>query len=380
MPGTIKKAEAILEILQEACARKELLILVTPFLRFESSFLGIQDHEIHVAASMSREDALYSLQSDELRIRFPHGLGFYEAQTHLLGLGLYQNRRSLRLAMPKLVEENDQRVAYRAERVGRLAVTYTTGKNEIHTAALADLSVTGARLHADRELDPECCVPGERILLSVPVSDTLCFEAGAVIRHTRQRAMGVEFAPPLPQSVLEPLSRWIFLKREDERERIARRLEMGLPDVARPETHLPARGILLLSADADLAEGLTSTLTAVQPLTRLAPTTQALKEGLASHPVLVILHITSLDLDSRRKAKVLAEQAAHRAPMLLLGTGLEGGELYDLSGELRTVGAFAWTSTRGTFFERLVQGIIRRHRSGGESPMAPRESLDGNHV
>lgn len=380
MPGSIKKVEDILEVLQDACVRKELLILVTPFLRFESGFLGIQDHEVHVQASMSREDALYGLQSPELRIRFPHGLGFYEAQTRLLGLGMFQNRRSLRLALPRLVEENDQRVAYRVERVGRIPVTYATRHNTFHTAALADISVTGARLHADRDLDPEVCAPGEQILLTVPVSDTLRFDAGAVVRHTRLRTMGVEFAPPLPQSVLEPLSRWVFLKREEERERIARRLEMGLPDVARPEANLPARGIILLSHDGDLEVSLAEILAVVQPLSRLTPSAQALKAGLASHPVLVILHMNALDLDSRRHAKVLAELLLHRAPLLLLGTGLEGGELYDFSGELKAVGAFAWTAARGPFFQRLVQGIIRRHRSGGESPMAPRESWDGTHA
>lgn len=380
MPGTIKKVEAILEILQEACARKELLILVTPFLRFESGFLGIQGHEIHVQASMSREDALYGLQAEDLRFRFPHGLGFYEAKTRLLGLGLYQNRRTLRLAVPNQVEENDQRVAYRVERVGRVAVTCATRYNTFFTAALADISVTGARLHADRDLDPEVCAPGEQILLTVPVSDVLRLDAGAVVRHTRLRTMGVQFAPPLPQSVLEPLSRWVFLKREEERERIARRLEMGLPDVARPEASLPARGIVLLSADGDLEACLVETLAEVQPLTRLNPSVPALLEGLASHPVLVILHLNALDLDSRRRAKVLAELLLHRAPLLLLGSGLEGGELYDFSGELKAVGAFAWTPARGPFFQRLVQGIIRRHRSGGESPMAPRESWDGTHA
>ena len=62
-----------------------------------------------------------------------------------------------------------------------------------------------------------------------------------------------------------------------------------------------------------------------------------------------------------------------RAPILLLGTDVDGTSLFELSSEMKAASAVVWGPQRGPFFQRLVQGIIRRHRAGGESPMAPRE-------
>lgn len=35
--------------------------------------------------------------------------------------------------------------------------------------------------------------------------------------------------------------------------------------------------------------------------------------------------------------------------------------------------AIAWAPERAAFLQRLVQGILRRHAAGGDSPMAPME-------
>ena len=150
MATTIKKREEILEVLTKACARRELLILVTPFLRFESSFVAVQGEELHVLATMSREDAVYGLRVPDLKLRFPHGLGFFEGAVGHLGLGLHEGRHTVKLSIPRALKENDQRGAYRVERVGRVPVTFGTPKANILLASLVDISVTGAQLHAQR--------------------------------------------------------------------------------------------------------------------------------------------------------------------------------------------------------------------------------------
>ena len=58
-------------------------------------------------------------------------------------------------------------------------------------------------------------------------------------------------------------------------------------------------------------------------------------------------------------------------PFLLLGTLVDGGALLELGSELRAAVSIVFNPERGTFFQRLVQGVLRRTYEGGESPMVP---------
>jgi len=370
----IKKTEEIREILQQACARRELLILDTPFLRFESGFLSLQGQEILAMATMSREDAIYGLRTSDLKIRFPHGLGFYEAPVKMLGLDMVEGRRTLRLSIPKSISENDQREAYRVERVGRVTVTFSTPKAQLHTATLVDISTTGARLLAQRDLTVDHLLVEDALDVTIPLSEEIQINARALVRHLDTRRMGIEFAPPLPPGLQEPLSRWVFLRREEELERLARRLELKEPRGAGPESALPPEGILLVSDDPELETALRGPLQSLRTLSRVQPSIQSVKDALVSRPALILFHLHDLSLDLRKRSKVLVEMALSRAPVLILGTEIDGATLFELSSEWKTASAMAWTPQRGAFLERLAQGIIRRHSSGGESPMAPREN------
>lgn len=373
MATTIKKAAQVREILQEACARREMLILVTPYLRYESTFAGLDKDGLHVAATMSREDAVYGLKTPGLKIRFPHGFGFFEASVEMKGLGLLGQRRTLKLSLPSSLQENDQRVAFRVERVGRVTVTFSTPRPDLFLASLSDISVTGARLHSSEDLPPEKLGVGDTLAITIPLVDNLNINGHGVVRHLRGRSFGVEFKPPLPQQVLDPLARWVFQQREEERERLARRLELGL-EGARPSAPvLPPRGILLVSSDEALEAQLREAAPASHPFGRIPPTAQGVRESLLSQPALALLHLKALNLDERRRTKALAEILQGRCPVLLLGTDVEGAVLFELATEWRASSALAWSPQRSAFFQRLVQGIIRRHQEGGDSPMAPQE-------
>lgn len=373
MATTIKKAEEILDILTKACGRRELLILATPFLRFESSFVAVQGEELHVLATMSREDAVYGLRTPDLKLRFPYGLGFYEASVASIGLGLHEGRRTIRVSLPKVIKENDQRVAYRVERVGRVQVTFGTPKANLHVAGLVDISTTGAQLHAQREVQPEEVGPGNKIILDIPLSDQINIHSQAIVRHLAGRRIGVQFTPKLPPDIEEPLSRWVFLRREEERERAARRLEEANAPEFRAGTLVAEKSIVLVSADVSLETNLRELLKEIRPLIRLAPAVQELKEALLGRPSLVIFHIDGTGLDERRRMKTLTEIAQRKTPILLLGTRVDGASLFELSSEWKASSAMAWSPERATFLQRLVQGILRRHEAGGDSPMAPRE-------
>ncbi|HWQ10547.1 MAG TPA: PilZ domain-containing protein [Holophaga sp.] len=373
MATTIKKREEILEILGKACARKELLILATPFLRFESSFVALREDELHALATMSREDAVYGLRSSDLKLRFPYGLGFYEASVASLGLGLHEGRHTIRLSIPRALKENDQRTAYRVERVGRVPVTFSTAKASIQVAGLVDISTSGAQLHIQRDLPAGEALPGDRITLDIPLSGEISIHSSAVVRHQSGRRLGVQFTPELPTDIGMPLSRWVFLRREEERERLARQLEGGASPEPRTGSLVPEGGIALVSPDASLEAALQPLLGGIRPLVRLAPTVQDLREAMLGHPALVVFHLESAGLDQRRRMKMLAEIAQRKVPTLLLGTNLDGATLFELSSEWRMSSAIAWAPERAPFLQRLVQGILRRHAGGGDSPMAPME-------
>lgn len=373
MTITIKGPGEIRELLAQACVRRELLILATPYLRFESSFVALEENELHVLATMSRDDAAFGLKTSDLKIRFPQGLGFFESSVQMLGLGLHDGRRTVRLSIPKSVQENDQRVAYRVERLGKVEVTFSTPKADIFTATLLDLSTSGARLHTHVDLPEGAMYAGDRILVSIPLNPDIRIQASAVVRHMRGRSVGLQYQPDLGAEVLEPLSRWVFLGREEERERLARRLEQ----VVRPEppgNGIPELSILLISADPDLERELREALAGLRPLTRLAPAAQPLKDALATRPSLAIFHVGGAGLDERRRLKTLLEIAQRKVPTLLLGTEVDGATLFELASEWKASSAMSWHPGRGPFLERLVRGMIRRHMDTGEGPMAPLEA------
>ena len=370
----IRNAETIADIFKRVCDRRELLILVTPYLRFESSFLKIDGSEFHAAATMGREDATYGLRNAELRMRFPHGVSFLEAGTSLKGFGMHDGRRTLRLALPTNLVEEDHRGSYRVDRVGRVPVTFSTPKYDLVSGTLVDLSTTGARIYSTRDFQEGELLAGEDMAVTIQLTDTIRINTKVKLRHVRGRTFGVEYRPQLDDQILHPLSRWIFEKREEDLERIARR---GVETVAAGD---PAKvaignpfGLLLVSGDAALETSLQALLGGLQPLRRIPATMAALKDALNQKPALVLYHLTSLGLDERRRLKLMVEPFAGRVPFLLIGTGVDGGALMELGTELQAAVSIVFNPERGTFFQRLVQGVLRRTYEGGESPMAPVE-------
>lgn len=376
MGVTIKERDRIQEILAGACQRRDLLILATPYLRFESHFVAIQDDELHVAATMSREDARYGLRTPDLKLRFPNGLGFFEAPVQVTGLGMVEGRHTVRLALPKRLSENDQRVAYRVERVGKVEVTFSSPRLNLYSATLMDISTTGARLHVPQELPASEFLPDVRLLVTIPLAPDIRIEGPAEIRHIRGRNLGLEYVPPLPAPLIDNLSRWVFLRREEERERMAQRLEVTKSAQGR-EASPQEGGLLFLSTDADLEQALRSALEGLPPLRRVVPGAQDLKDALLGHPVLAIFHLHALTLDERRRMRTLVEMAQKRMPTLLLGTDTDGATLFELSSEWRASSALVWSPSRAPFLARLVQGMVRRHRDNAEGPMAPPERHEG---
>ena len=373
--NVIRNSETIAEIIGRACGRHELLILVTPYLRFESSFVRSDKTEIQVAATMSREDATYGLRNAGLKMRFPNGISFLEAPTELKGFGMADGRRTLRLSIPEILQEEDYRGSYRVDRVGRIPVTFSTPKYDLVTGTLVDISTTGARIFSTRNFEEGEFLPGDDMAVTIQLTDLIRINTKVKLRHVRGRTCGVEYRPQLDEHLLHPLSRWVFERREEDLERVTRRgVEVASNSgVAPPSVNQP-RGLVLVSGDAALEAALQDLLGGLQPLRRVPPTMSALKEVLSQKPALVLYHLPSLSLDERRRLKPMVEALQGRVPFLLLGTAVDGGALLELGSELKAAVSIVFHPGRGIFFQRLVQGVLRRIYEGGESPMAPVET------
>ena len=371
----IRNSETIAEIFRRACDRREMLILVTPYLRFESSFLKTEGGEFQIAATMGREDATYGLRNAGLKLRFPHGISFLEAPTELKGFGMHDGRRTLRLALPDQLQEEDHRGSYRVDRVGRVPVTFSTPKYDLVTGTLVDISTTGARIYSTRDFLEGELEPGEDMAVTVQLTESIRINTRVKLRHVHGRTFGVEYRPQLDEQLLNPLSRWVFEKREEDLERVARRGVETAPAVAGKvtTTNRPS-GLLLVSGDAALEGALQELLGGLQPLWRVPPTMAALKDALNRKPALVLYHAPNLGLDERRRIKTMTETIQGRVPFMLLGTAVDGGVLLELGNEIKAAVSIVFNPERTTFFQRLVQGVLRRNYEGGESPMAPVEN------
>jgi len=355
-----KTREEVHRILTLACANRELLILATPYLRFESNFLQVDDKAVHARITMGAEDAMYGLRSDDLRIRFPHSTQFLEAKTRLLGFGMAEGRRSLRLEIPTTLMDDDHRGAYRAERVGRVEVSFSTPRYDLRSGVLVNVSTTGARFQSLQDSLENDFKSGDPIMVAIPVSEELKINSPAEVRWANGRTIGLKFVPTLPEVTLTDLSRWVFQRREEDRERQERLLAPGQPSVP-PKEHQ----LVLVSGSDGLETSLRDYLVGLPDLVRVVPTMAALKEIIAEHPALVLFHVAGLGLDERKRLRAFAEALGTRHPFLLLGVGVDAAALMELGSELKAAAAFVFGPKPGPFFHRLILGILRRHAEDG---------------
>jgi hypothetical protein len=357
---TITGEAEIRRILETACVSREVLFLVTPYMRFETTFLALEGDAFQARITMSVEEATYGLRSPHLHFRFPDTTRFLEGHTRLLGFGLMGGRRTLRLAIPKSLQDDEQRRAYRVERVGKVPVTFSTPKFDLKSGMLVNISTAGARVLSPQEpLEPLLKLE-DPIVLSIALTKEIHINHQALVRWIQGRAIGVEFHPALDPNVLTLLSRWVFQRREEDKDRVGSHSAGTEPPTEKPP------GMVLVSPSQEMEDSLRGLLAGLPPLERVGLSVQALKEVIAARPTLIFFHIQDIGLDGRRRLKMLVELLGGKIPFVLLGTQVENSVLFDLGNEHRAAAVYDLGSKPGVFFLRLVQGILRRPLAKGE--------------
>ncbi|WP_005032988.1 PilZ domain-containing protein [Holophaga foetida] len=360
MAATVITGEMVIrEILGVACVNKELMILVTPYLKFESSFVRLDSDAIHVRIGMSAEEVMYGLRNPDLRFRFPHLTQFLEGHTRMVGFGVHEGRRTIRLSIPPTLQDDELRRNYRVERVGRVSVTFSDSRFELHQAQLQNICPGGARFLSTTESIEGFVRTGAKLHVTIPLTEEIHINWTAVARWVQDRVLGIEFVPALPTVLLGDLSRWVFKKREEDKERIERSASAALSEVAMKRGG--SSQVVLLSLSSEVEDTLRAILPEIPVLKRVPPTLQALKEAVNEGAGLFLLHLPGGNLDERRRLKTLAESLGKQAPFVLLGTEIESGPLFELANDMKAASAYVLGPKPGPFFQRLVQGILRRH-------------------
>ena len=278
-----------------------------------------------------------------------------------------EGRRSLKLEIPKLLQDDDLRGAYRVERVGRVEVTFSTPHFQLRSGALTNLSTTGAQIHASQDHLESLFQTGDLMTVTIPLEPELKINSPALVRWAQGRSLGLEFLPILPEAMLTPLSRWIFQRREEDKDRVK-----GLTPLS-PLPPTEGGGLVLVSSSPELEQALRDYLVGLPSLRRIPPTLATVKEAAMGHPALVLFHLASLSLDDRKRLRALVEVLPARMPFLLLGSDLEASALMGLGTELKAAAAYVLGPKPSPFFQRLLQGILRRQDEGFEGILAPRE-------
>jgi len=366
-----RSKDKIRAIIERTCARRAMLIFVTPYLRIESSFVGVSGDTVHAGVVEGQGEALYHLRASDIRIRFPHGHSFLEGATRVLGIGAFEGSKTLVLEMPKELCENDDRKSFRVGSGGLgsiVAKIRTAGAGTI-SAALVDVSVHGAKFSTKLGQRSNALKWGDRVGLTIPIPNVVTIDAEAVVRHIDDAGFGVQYVPGLAEHILEPLDSWIFRKREEEMGRLDSLLggvgKGGGKASAKPDK----RRVLIVTSDNEIENAVRRPLSDELLVLHSEPSAVSLETMLGEVPHLVILHIVGGDSNARRSLKFLAGMVPRNVPTLLLGSNIDGADLYELGIECKVATSILWSKERGLLVQRLVVGILRKHFGLGESPM-----------
>jgi hypothetical protein len=301
---------------------------------------------------MSLDALAHDLGAFELGLRFPAGNRFLEGRTRLLGHGMAEGRRTLRMAMPTELLDDELRRGHRVTRTGRVEVRLQTSHHPPRVGRLINISTGGLRVAATGiDLEAELAL-GDRVALAVPLDPHLRLEAEGLVRWVAGPNSGLEFDPALAHGPLNDLSRWVFQRREEER------LEVR-PGVRTPADLplKPVRNLLLVSAGTGLEESLGDLLGELGPLVRVNPSLPELQAALAAAPAVVLLHADGCGLEAPG-LRALAAVAAGRCPVLLLGTDLEPAQLFRLASDLDLQHSFGYRPSLGLFLGRAVAALV----------------------
>lgn len=358
----VRNADAIRDIFKRASRRREIAILVTPYVKFETNLLWCDEDTFHVTATMSKEDAQYGLKTPNLKVRFPHGHRIFSASTRVLGIGQVHGRQSLRLQMPTSLENDDFRRAYRVEKVGRVQVTFSSRNYDLLTGSLSNLSTGGARIFSSKDLEEGEILEGDTIHVTIPLTPEISLNTKAKVRHVKERGCGLEFTPPLSGKLLDALSRWTFQKREESLATFTEKEEGGAEAPANELLNLGGAPLLALVGGTSELEGqLQAQFSDLLVLQRFPANVQSMRALAATPNTVVLFYVETAAMEARKRMGMLLEPLQQsKVPFFLVGTSVEASTLMALANEWKAVMGCALGPQGNRLLARMVAGAFKK--------------------
>jgi hypothetical protein len=336
--------------------------LVTPYVKFQTNFLWMELAIFHVTATMSREDAQYGLKSPNLKVRFPHGQRLFSAATTLVGIGMAKGKNSLRLTLPTLLENDDNRRAFRVDKVGSVPVTFSSRKYDLLIGKLVNLSTGGAKIFLSEDFEDGEISVDDPIHVTIPLISELTINSKARVRHVKDRNIGLEFWPPLAEMVLDLLSRWVFQKKEESLSLSA--LPGGAPADGHPGGPLvPMVGeplIALIGGPPELEEQLRSLLAGLPTLRRFPANVQTVKALAPLSNTLALFFVESTAQDCLKRTQVLLELLQGKIPFFILATAIDSATLIGMANQWKAVNGCSIGAIGNSLLPRMVAGIFKK--------------------
>lgn len=261
------------EVLSELCERKAAMLLATPYLSFESRFLDRDGDKLRIRASMGREVAQNTLAKHPLRLRFPWELTIYSGITRILDYEQEEHRRTLVVSVPEVLGVDEQRRAYRAERMARSRGSMGSiagGGVSIQSFGLENLSVLGAGVFLKDFRNTESWLPGSIVQTSLELDGGPSFSTSARICHSSGPYLGLEFQPPLEEPTLSLVNLWVEGRRAEAQRLWDSRTEIRAQAKEAAKPKAPPAGLLLLSTDPHLGPQVEAALEGMHEL-RVVP-------------------------------------------------------------------------------------------------------------
>ncbi len=354
------------EVLEELCTRRQACLLATPYLSFESRMMERVEGELRVRASMSREAAKHALGQQPLKLRFPWGLTFYAGLTRVLGYEQGEQRRTLRLSVPECLEPDEQREAYRLERVGRSPGALGSQGGSLVRISLENLSASGAGVFCMEPIPADGFQTGRLLALSLSLEQGPSLQLTARVCHGQGQYLGLKFEPPPADQAATQLQEWMAPRVEEARRRWENRAELRAraEQAARPK--LPPEGVLVITRDGVFAEELGRALEGLQALRSAPPVMGPFKEALEPPPLLLLVDTAGADGEERHRLRGLLEAQPPGCPILVLGRGGDPDSWRPFITELKARLYITWNPDQTPFFRRLVEGLIQRQSGPAE--------------
>ena len=352
---------ALEDVITELCDRKQLVLLATPYLHFESRFLERVGAELRIRATMSRDAVKHTLGQHPARLRFPWALSFYSGPTRVLEYEQEENRRCLRVEMPDHLALDELRHAFRVDRVGHSTGALGSEDGTILRVSLDNLSALGAGVFCMESIPAEKFQTGRSLDLSLSLDQGFVLMCRARICQSEGQNLGLVFHPPLAGHDLQRLQEWLAPRLEEARRRWENRAELKAKAEQLIKPKLPPNGVLLVSPNAELISQVASLLEDQQPVRSVAPAMAPFKELLSEPPLLLLIDAGNLGMEGRYRIRTILEAVPVNAPIIVLedGEASEGGKL--LAMELKTATHLVWNPQQKLFFQRFVQGLIRNY-------------------